>query len=96
LSILTRAGAMGGAVGLATGVVPGVVGAAGIAIAGAMRNAGIKSADTILRDAMLDPKLAALLLDKALAKNPRQALELRKAILRAAGMGAVDREDAER
>jgi hypothetical protein len=96
LSILTRAGAMGGAVGLATGVVPGVVGAAGIAIAGAMRNAGIQSADMILRDAMLNPKLAALLLDKALAKNPRQALELRKAILRAAGMGAVDREERAR
>lgn len=93
LSILTRAGAIGGAVSLATGVVPGVVGAAGIALAGAMRNAGIKSADTILRDAMLDPKLAALLLDKALAKNPRQVLELRKAILRASGMGAIDRED---
>ncbi|MEP9349190.1 hypothetical protein [Xanthobacter sp. KR7-225] len=92
LSILTRAGAMGGAVGLTTGVVPGVAGAVVIALAGAMRNAGIKSADTILRDAMLDPKLASLLLDRALAKNPRQSLELRKAILRASGMGAIDRE----
>ncbi|MFS8037696.1 hypothetical protein ACI7BZ_12175 [Xanthobacter sp. AM11] len=83
LSILMRAGAVGAAGGAVGGFLPGVAGAAVIGIAGAMRNAGIKNADAILRDAMLDPKLASVLLERSMKVTPRQALNLRNALMRA-------------
>lgn len=83
LSVLMKAGAAGAAAGAVGGVIPAAAGAAGVAIVGALRNAGIKSADTILRDAMLDPKLAKVLLEKSMKVTPRQALNLRNALMRA-------------
>lgn len=97
LSILMKAGAAGAATGAVGGFLPGVAGAAVIGIAGAMRNAGIKSADTILRDAMLDPKLASVLLEKSMKVTPRQALNLRNALMRvsvAPSIGEPDRPNS--
>ncbi|MFG1278267.1 hypothetical protein [Xanthobacter autotrophicus] len=92
LSILMKAGAVGAAGGAVGGFLPGVAGAAVIGIAGAMRNAGIKSADTILRDAMLDPKLASVLLEKSMKVTPRQALNLRNALMRASVAPSLSEE----
>ncbi|MEY3774320.1 MAG: hypothetical protein RLZZ129_1100, partial [Verrucomicrobiota bacterium] len=89
LSVLMKAGAAGAAAGAVGGVIPAAAGAAGVAIVGALRNAGIKSADTILRDAMLDPKLAKVLLERSMKVTPRQALNLRNALMRASVLPSV-------
>lgn len=92
LSVLMKAGAAGAAAGAVGGVIPAAAGAAGVAIVGALRNAGIKSADTILRDAMLDPKLARVLLERSMKVTPRQALYLRNALMRASVAPSLSKE----
>lgn len=92
LSIVLKAGALGAAGGAVGGIIPAAAGAAGVAIVGALRNAGIKSADTILRDAMLDPKLARVLLERSMKVTPRQALNLRNALMRASVAPSLSKE----
>jgi hypothetical protein len=54
----------------APGAVAGVVGTIGTVVGHAMRQAGLKSVDSLVTDAMLNPELARVLLTKLPAHNP--------------------------
>jgi hypothetical protein len=76
LAQLVVAGGGGYGVHGVTGALTGVAGVLGKNVVGRMHEAGMEKVSDLIRQAMLDPELARLLLAKAPAKNTGTAMTL--------------------
>ena len=94
LRYILTALAGGGAAGAVAGAAPAVAGAIIAPVVQAMRNSGLQSVDELVREALLDPTLARLLLSDVKARSPISlGQQIANRLMRGAAIGEVAASD---